>query len=577
MRLPMWPPTERSQFRLLTRASASRLFESELFARDTDAAQFAIWATALLATPPILVAVQMMFDYAVFARRPGELTSAVMSTHRLFFILYGMLAVALFTSVIWDALVPERRDYEVLGPLPVRPRTIVAARLAAVSGLALLFTLAVNVPAAAVYGLVASSAATPIRALATPFAHAVATTAGGIWIFFTLLLVRSVLMWVIGPARAARLAVVLQLVIAVLLVEVFLFLPGLLFWFTPALIAGQRSGGGAVLAAPPVWFLGLYEKLLLSDSMFYATGARSALTWLAITAMLAGITYVMSTAASVSRILETPASRRRPQSNRVVDIGARLVGSENGRAIYRFTLASLTRSHRQAFVVAMYVGAGLAWAAVGLIDTAARGRGVALGEPAAHLLAPPLVLTYFAVFGMRAAFAMPTDLGANWIFRMTDDRDPSRAVDGVSAALVMTCVAPISALVALLGSLLWGPVRGCAAGALHLALGALLCEVTLVGWRKLPFTCSQAPGSATLRSRLPFYLAGLIVFAYRGAHVLVRALGSPLALAVTLAGFIILTLVVRGLRKRRAARISILFEETPERGAEPLSLSEATG
>jgi hypothetical protein len=573
----MWPPAERSQFRLLTRASAGRLFESELFARDTDAAQFAIWATAFVATPPILVALQMMFDYAVLARRPGELTSAVIGTHRLFFIVYGMLAVALFTAVIWDALVPERRDYEVLGPLPVRWRTIVAARLAAVSGFALLFTLAVNLPAAAAYGLVASSAATPIRALATPFAHAVATTAGGIWMFSTLLLVRSVLMWVIGPTRSARLAVVLQLVIVVVLVEVFLWLPGLLFWFRPALIAGQRSGGGAVLAAPPVWFLGLYEKLLLSDSMFYAAGARSALMWLATTVILAGIAYVVSTARSVSRILETPSSRPRSQSTRVLDIGARLVGSENGRAVYRFTLVSLTRSHRQALVVAMYVGAGLAFAAVGLIATSVGGLNVALGEPAAHLLAPPLVLTYFAVLGMRAVFAMPTDLGANWIFRLTEDRDPSRAVDGAYAALVVTCVAPVSALVALLGSLLWGPMRGCAAGALHLTLGGLLCEITLVGWRKLPFTCSQAPGSGTLRSRLPFYLAGLIVFAYRGAHVLVRALGSPLALAATLAGFIILTLVVRGLRKRRAARIPILFEETPERGAEPLSLSEATG
>ena len=60
-------------------------------------------------------------------------------------------------------------------------------------------------------------------------------------------------MCLVGGAAAARAAVALQLVSVVLLVETFLFLPGLM----PAAMRAV-SEGGALLWAPPVWFLGLY-------------------------------------------------------------------------------------------------------------------------------------------------------------------------------------------------------------------------------------------------------------------------------------------------------------------------------
>ncbi len=38
--------------------------------------------------------------------------------------------------------------------------------------------------------------------------------------------------------------------------------------------------------------------------------------------------------------------------------------------------------------------------------------------PRTYTLAIPLVLMFFAVFGLRAAFTIPTELDANWVFRL---------------------------------------------------------------------------------------------------------------------------------------------------------------
>ena len=42
-----------------------------------------------------------------------------------------MLVTGLIAVVSWDAIFPDRRDVMVLGPLPVRPGTILAAKVAA--------------------------------------------------------------------------------------------------------------------------------------------------------------------------------------------------------------------------------------------------------------------------------------------------------------------------------------------------------------------------------------------------------------------------------------------------------------
>ena len=75
--------------------------------------------------------------------------------------------LGLITVVTWDSTFPDRRDVLILAPLPVRPRTILAAKITASSviiGLAVLAlnalpSLAVSVSLGPGYGILRSFAA----------------------------------------------------------------------------------------------------------------------------------------------------------------------------------------------------------------------------------------------------------------------------------------------------------------------------------------------------------------------------------------------------------------------------------
>jgi hypothetical protein len=56
-----------------------------------------------------------------------------------------MLVVGLITVISWDATFPDRRDVLVLGPLPVTPRVILAAKVTASGAVLGIAVLALNV------------------------------------------------------------------------------------------------------------------------------------------------------------------------------------------------------------------------------------------------------------------------------------------------------------------------------------------------------------------------------------------------------------------------------------------------
>ena len=58
----------------------------------------------------------------------------------------AMILMGLVTAVFWDALALDERDLAVMGPLPVRPSTVLFAKAAAVTGAAAIVAVALNAP-----------------------------------------------------------------------------------------------------------------------------------------------------------------------------------------------------------------------------------------------------------------------------------------------------------------------------------------------------------------------------------------------------------------------------------------------
>ncbi len=63
----------------------------------------------------------------------------------------------------------------------------------------------------------------------------------------------------------------------------------------------------------------------------------------------------------------------------------------------------------------------------------------------AALLSVPLVLSFFTLVGLRILFTIPSELPANWVFRMTEQKDTVRYLRGVRHVMRLAVV-PIVAL-----------------------------------------------------------------------------------------------------------------------------------
>jgi hypothetical protein len=82
---------------------------------------------------------------------------------------------------------------------------------------------------------------------------------------------------------------------------------------------------------------------------------------------------------------------------------------------------------------------------------------------------------------MRALFGIPTEIKANWVFRLCapDDRIHA-AIAGARLALMLAVVAPIAVAAGLLGMALWGPGTGAIHLGFTMALGILLVDLLSV-------------------------------------------------------------------------------------------------
>jgi hypothetical protein len=454
----------------------------------------------------------------------------------------------------------------------------VAGRLAGLGAFATLFSVGINLPSAVAYGLVLfvyEAAAGPVRIVA---AHLIATAMAGLFAFFLLILAQGVLLNAFGRTIARRLALALQSVFVVVLLQALIFVPFIGSVVGAAFRSDQPS---TAVLLPPAWFLALYDVLAGTRRSVHGAVALAAVVATAVVVVMGTVLIASSYRRLVRLALETPDGGG--------DGGTKLFGRASRalagvlrpgpvqRAVAGFTLRSLGRSRTHLMLLATYVGVAAALVVSTLIPLVVSGKLLAFETPSVALLSVPLVFYFFILVGMRALFGIPIEIKANWVFRLHAPEDCAHAaVAGARLALLLAVVAPTAIAAGLLGVALWGP----GPGAIHLgvtaALGMLLADVLLVGLRKIPFACTYYPGRSRAPTLWPLFVMAFVVYAYVLAGVESAAMTSWLVLgifSVSSAGVITGLGHLRRLSLQRPPGL-IYEEEEPGRTFEGFKLSE---
>ena len=558
------------QFRLLSRDGVRQLLDAALFSRDADPMQFALWMLALVSTPATFFAFRQSLAYTALTNAPAELVLQVAMAHRLFFVVYAMIAAALLAALTWEALFPDGRDQEILGVLPVKPYVFAASKLWAAIVVGLTFIVCVNLPSALLYSAFAAGHPVFRGQLISLFAgHVLAPTLGALFVYLMLLILRGAAAVLFGARAGAWLGALLQLVTIILLVEAVFFLPGVL----GTLAVAARKADARVAAMPPLWFAGLHAWLAGRDP-FLAAGALRGLLALAGAAVVVVPVYLLPARWLGRRALETRGGERASRLHAMLRIISMVTGLRPAvRAIYVFAIISLVRSRQHLLVIATYLGVAIAFAIISILFNLARYREV-LNAPREWALALPLLFTFFLALGLRASFRLPTEIEANWPFRLA----PPTVRDSITAAtfvMLTLVIVPMASLTVLALLPYWTMWMIATATLLQVLTGLVLIDVLLFRWTKAPFASAHAPSPDVLKAKWPIYTVAMYVYAFKLSDWQFVALASQRMLTVYLACAVAALIVLRLMRWQLTRRQSLEFDPPLFDTVERLNLSGA--
>jgi hypothetical protein len=472
------------------------------------------------------------------------------------FLISATIAVAgLFAVLAWNAVFPDRRDCLVLAPLPVPTPILIAAKLAAMATALGIGLVAINVFTGAFFPIsVRAPATSPLRAGA---AWWTTIFGAGTFIFSAMLALQGLAAQLMSWRLFLRISGLLQLAA--------LFAVIALFFVTPSFALTMQSPGFLIQLLPSFWFTGLLHKLNGDSIAIFDSLSAIALRNLSVAVSLAAILWALSWYRNIRRIVEAPDIAPSRHWSIAGFLAARIHSRGIDRAVLMFTACTIARSRQHRLLLAACGGIGFA-TALAFSRTFLEGRSRARwDEPNVPFLIAGLLLLYCAIAGMKAAFAIPLALPANWIFRLTAVHSPAAYFSAVRKSLIVLAAVPVWIAAAIAYFSIW-PGRPALEHMLVLiAAGLLLADLSLHQFRKIPFACSWLPGGVQLKMRLGVNTIVFLTFAGIFAGIELFSIQRVARFAPLIA----ILFAVSVWARRRAAAFAgasanrIQFEDTP--------------
>jgi hypothetical protein len=502
---------------------------------------------ALLAVPGAFASILMFDKYSSllnFLR--GRAASDVYIASipdKYFFLLLATVVTGIVTVVKWDAIMPSRGDYMNLAPLPLGPQRIFLANLIALLGLATIFAVDLNIASVFLFPMVVTAEkgtfAEFVRWSAT---HGLCVLLASAFAFFTSFALIGATMALLPYRLFRTISLYLRLALVLGLVVM------LGTTYSPGDVMRIESRPDTPLRwLPPVWFLGLYQSIQgkagpeLAALGAFGVRATGAVFLAAMLFYAAGYRRYFLRIPEVADGMVPP--RRIAFPHLKAFLNRTLLRSPFQRACYYFTIRTLVRSETHCLAAGAFLGLAIVIA----FPLAIPAPGPA--TPARSVLAIPLVVAYLGVVGLRIALEIPVSMEANWVFRALPDQGGSESA-AVARKVLLTLVVLLIALpTAAAFAWGWGPATGLAQAVFVVAASALLIEVLLLGFRKIPFTCAMPPLQSDAPVRVVLGALGLTLFAAGGSSLAAWALAERWRWMAVAAGWAAAWWVVARLRE----------------------------
>jgi hypothetical protein len=442
----------------------------------------------------------------------------------------------------------------ILAPLPIATRTMLFAKIASSCSIWLLAIVTLNFASGFVLPLLLGSAHGGFPGfLRWLFAYWLTMIAASSFVYGSVLTVQGLTVLLLPRRLFLRLSAILQLASFGIFLGVYFLQPSL---SSPPVLA-EPQNQWIFASSPSFWFFALFNQL--NGTL------QPELNWLAHRAWI-GLGFVSAGSLASLLLCYVHTMQKTIEQPDLVP-GARglhwapRLGGSLTTAIGYFTLRSLIRSRQHRVAYAFYLAIVCAIAL-----SVARGALAAPGPGAVTrgFLMSTFMMILFAVVGLSRVFALPISLTANWVLRVAQLRPTEKYFSATRQSLLLIAAVPWWIVAAAL-SLSFRPVHQVAA---HLAIlaviGSVLADLSLIGFSKVPFTCSYLPGKSNIQYVFWCFAMAVIPIVALAADYELHALNHPRDLIGL--GFV-LGPAAWGLwafNRHRAKSAVLYYEERPE-------------
>jgi hypothetical protein len=475
-----------------------------------------------------------------------------------------MLVIGLVAVLTWDNTFPDRRDAMILGPLPVKPGTILLAKITASASLLGISILALNFASSVPRSLILGGATGYPGILRFFVSYWFTMVAAAAFLYGAVLTLQGTTAWLLPRRLFLRVSAFLQLTAFGVLLVAYFLAPSV---DTPAQLGAL--GSRSLMAASPVT---LFFALLNQCNGSLPAGAL----WLAYRAWIALGCAVVGAATSLL-VCYLRTMRKTVEEPDLVPGGHGIrwipnLGGSLQSAVLLFTLRALRRSRQHRVVLALFLSIAFAFALHLVREAPPLGATTPMTTDVAM---STLWILVFSVLAFRAVFPLPISLTANWVLRITQLRPPQRYITAVWRSLLLLAVLP-----AWLASVaLSFPYRPLAQAGTHLGvllvLGFIFADLCLVGFYKIPFTCSYVPGKSNFQYVFWTGLGAFVVLLVFMHQIEYPALHSPKKSTYLLLVLGTAAAVLRIYNHMQAKSAILYFEEPPQEVILKLGLLQA--
>ena len=566
-------------FSHLVRHAAQRIFRGGERATSDDVDLSVGALLGVLAFPGVFASLFLIDKYgSLFQVLRGDLNFdpyAASLPDEYFFIVVSMVVSAAVAVWKWDTLLPDGRDYRTLAPLPISTRSFLLANLSALVILATILSIDVNAASTILFPVVVASSRSSFAFFARFLvAHFLCVTLANLFGFVVVLGVLGTLMSVLPARMFLRASMYVRFAIVVALMG----LVATSFAVSPLINAAGFASQAWLKWTPPVWFIALSQVLLGRSGQNLLSLARLGLIATILATCVAVTTYLLSYRRHFLRSTETLQAQGQGRSV----IAQALFGLADWlllrtafeRAGFRFAFRTLFRVSDPSLALGWFVGLGVVITSQSLFTLARTSPAMPRSLPSADVLGIPLTLSYFLILGLRSAFEIPVSLRANWIFRITVDPDANEPAV-LTRKIIWAILAPGLILICLpLYGHFWGSEVALVHTIIVAAMSLILIEISLMRFRKVPFTCSVHSFRSTAIVTILVYVAAFFAFSNLTSTIEQWAFADPVYWIVFLFVFGIAWAALRQWRNNQTyLDRRIIFVDSPPAAVETMNLS----